>query len=130
MDFLPEERLFSGLQSVLSSIFPFTDFRETCELQFVRYEIGNWTCRCGRLDGLHHLRLTCEHCGASFKAGDPHEDSVVCPDCGKGEQEPHRDVQRLRHPGGVASEVHGRGMPRTRYDLRSSGAPHLPSGDL
>jgi DNA-directed RNA polymerase subunit beta len=83
MDLLPEERLFSGLQSVLSSIFPFTDFRETCELQFVRYEIGNWTCRCGRLDGLHHLRLTCEHCGASFKAGDPHEDSVVCPDCGK-----------------------------------------------
>ena len=83
MDLLPEERYFSGLQSVLSSIFPFTDFRETCELQFVRYEIGNWTCRCGRLDGLHHLRLTCEHCGASFKAGDPHEESVVCPDCGK-----------------------------------------------
>ena len=83
MDLLPEERLFGGLQSVLSSIFPFTDFRETCELQFVRYEIGNWTCRCGRLDGLHHLRLTCEHCGASFKAGDPHEDLVVCPDCGK-----------------------------------------------
>ena len=46
MDLLPEERLFGGLQSVLSSIFPFTDFRETCELQFVRYEIGNWTCRC------------------------------------------------------------------------------------
>jgi len=83
MDLLPEERLFGGLQSVLSSIFPFTDFRETCELQFVRYEIGNWTCRCGRLDGLHHLRLTCEHCGASFKAGSPHEESVVCPDCGK-----------------------------------------------
>ena len=83
MDLLPEERLFGGLQSVLSSIFPFTDFRETCELQFVRYEIGNWTCRCGRLDGLHHLRLTCEHCGASFKAGDPHDESVVCPDCGK-----------------------------------------------
>jgi DNA-directed RNA polymerase subunit beta len=83
MDLLPEERLFGGLQSVLSSIFPFTDFRETCELQFVRYEIGNWTCRCGRLDGLHHLRLTCEHCGASFKARDPHEDSVVCPACGK-----------------------------------------------
>ncbi len=83
MDLLPEERLHGGLQSVLSSIFPFTDFRETCELQFVRYEIGNWTCRCGRLEGLHHLRLTCDHCGASFRAGDPHEDKVVCPDCGK-----------------------------------------------
>jgi DNA-directed RNA polymerase subunit beta len=83
MDLLPEERLHGGLQSVLSSIFPFTDFRETCELQFVRYEIGNWTCRCGRLEGLHHLRLNCEHCGATFRAGDPHEDSVVCPECGK-----------------------------------------------
>ncbi|MBD3871475.1 MAG: DNA-directed RNA polymerase subunit beta, partial [Acidobacteria bacterium] len=83
MNLLPEERLFSGLQSVLSSIFPFTDFRETCELQFVRYEIGNWTCRCKRLDGLQHLRLTCGHCGASFRAGDPHEELVVCPECGK-----------------------------------------------
>ena len=83
MNLLPEERLFSGLQSVLSSIFPFTDFRETCELQFVRYEIGNWTCRCKRLDGLKHLRLTCGHCGTSFRAGDPHEELVVCPECGK-----------------------------------------------
>ncbi|MCK5375620.1 MAG: hypothetical protein KAJ97_00970, partial [Acidobacteria bacterium] len=83
MDLLPEERLHGGLQAVLSAIFPFTDFRETCELQFVRYVIGNWTCRCGRLEGLHHLRLTCDHCGASFRAGDPHEDHVVCPSCGK-----------------------------------------------
>ena len=68
---------------MLSTIFPFTDFRETCELQFVRYEIGNWSCRCGILEGLEHLRLVCEHCGARFKAGDPHETEVVCPSCGK-----------------------------------------------
>jgi DNA-directed RNA polymerase subunit beta len=83
MDSLPEERATNGLQSVLSSIFPFTDFRETCELQFVRYEIGNWSCRCGRLEGLHHLRLTCEHCKQTFKAGDAHDEEVVCPHCGK-----------------------------------------------
>ena len=83
MDLLPEERLSAGLQSVLSTIFPFTDFRETCELQFVRYEIGNWSCRCGRLAGLGHLRLVCEHCGEPFRAGDPHEEEVVCPHCGK-----------------------------------------------
>ena len=83
MDLLPEERLHGGLQSVLSAIFPFTDFRETCELQFVRYVIGNWECRCGRLDGLHHLRLTCDHCGVSFRAGDSDEDHVVCPSCGR-----------------------------------------------
>jgi DNA-directed RNA polymerase subunit beta len=83
MDLLPDERGAAGLQSVLSTIFPFTDFRETCELQFVRYEIGNWSCRCGILGGLEHLRLVCEHCGARFKAGDPHETQVVCPSCGK-----------------------------------------------
>ena len=83
MDLLPEERTAGGLESVLTTIFPFTDFRETCELQFVKYEIGNWSCRCGRLAGLHHLRLSCEHCGERFKAGDPHDDQVVCPHCGK-----------------------------------------------
>jgi len=83
MDLLSEERSLSGLQAVLSTIFPFADFRETCELQFVRYEIGNWACRCSRLKGLEHLRLTCELCGARFKAGDPHEDQVVCPSCGR-----------------------------------------------
>ncbi len=83
MDLLPDERGAHGLQSVMSTIFPFTDFRETCELQFVRYEIGNWSCRCGILQGLEHLRLDCEHCGARFKAGDPHESEVVCPSCGK-----------------------------------------------
>jgi DNA-directed RNA polymerase subunit beta len=83
MDLLPDERGASGLQAVLSSIFPFTDFRDTCELQFVRYEIGNWACRCGRIKGLEHLRLTCYHCGAMLKAGEPHEDQVVCPSCGK-----------------------------------------------
>ncbi len=83
MDLLPEECGAHGLQAVLSTVFPFTDFRETCELQFVRYEIGNWSCRCGRLKGLEHLRLNCEHCGARFKAGAPHEREVVCPSCGK-----------------------------------------------
>jgi DNA-directed RNA polymerase subunit beta len=83
MDSLPVERSDNGLQSVLSTIFPFTDFRETCELQFVRYEIGNWSCRCGNLSGLEHLRLECTHCGERFKAGDPHESEVVCPSCGK-----------------------------------------------
>ncbi len=81
-DLLPEERQSTGLQAVLSSVFPFTDFRETCELQFVRFEIGNWACRCGRLKGLEHLRLTCDHCGARFMAGEPHENQVVCPRCG------------------------------------------------
>ena len=52
MNLLPEEREASGLQAVFTSVFPFTDFRGACELQFVRYSIGNWECKCGRLKGL------------------------------------------------------------------------------
>ena len=63
MNLLPEEREESGLQAVFTSVFPFTDFRGACELQFVRYSIGNWECKCGRLKGLEHLRMECRHCG-------------------------------------------------------------------
>jgi len=115
MDSLPEERDDVGLHAVLTTIFPFTDFRETCELQFVRYEIGNWACRCGRLGGLEHLRLTCEHCGARFKAGDPHEDEVVCPACGKANRNRVRSCSVCGTPVGLRltftdNECRERGM--------------------
>ena len=45
MNLLPEERLNQGLQAVFTSIFPFSDFRETCSLDFVKYSIGDWECR-------------------------------------------------------------------------------------
>src|SRR6202166_5069664 len=49
MNLLPEERANHGLQSVFTSIFPFSDFRETCSLDFVKYSIGDWQCKCGEL---------------------------------------------------------------------------------
>ncbi len=49
MDLLPEERENKGLQAVFSSVFPFSDFRSSCELHFVRFELGSWECKCGRL---------------------------------------------------------------------------------
>ncbi len=63
MNLLPEEREDDGLQSVFTSVFPFSDFRETCSLDFVKYSIGNWECKCGTLKGLEHLRMTCANCG-------------------------------------------------------------------
>jgi DNA-directed RNA polymerase subunit beta len=84
MDLLPEERERHGLQAVFSSVFPFSDFRSACELHFVRYELGTWECKCGKLKGLEQLRLKCEHCGARIKAAESHEASVVCPSCGQG----------------------------------------------
>ncbi len=114
MDLLPEERSTTGLQGVLGTIFPFTDFRETCELQFVRYEIGNWACRCGRLAGLEHLRIVCEECGQRFKAGDPHEEWVVCPHCGRA------NVNRIETCSVCGSSV-GLRLPFSADDCRERG---------
>ena len=57
MNLLPEESENHGLQAVFNGIFPFSDFRETCSLDFVRYSIGDWQCRCGELQGLEYLRI-------------------------------------------------------------------------
>ena len=59
MDLLPPERDNTGLQAVFRSTFPITDFRNTSSLEFVEYRIGNWQCKCGQLQGLHHLRSNC-----------------------------------------------------------------------
>ncbi|MEM1182524.1 MAG: DNA-directed RNA polymerase subunit beta [Acidobacteriota bacterium] len=82
MNLLPEERGGHGLQAVFTSIFPFSDFRETCSLDFVKYTIGDWQCKCGTLKGLEYLRMTCSNCGAKIMTAHPHEEIVTCPECG------------------------------------------------
>jgi DNA-directed RNA polymerase subunit beta len=82
MNLLPEEREESGLQAVFTSVFPFADFRGACELQFVKYAIGDWECKCGRLKGLEHLRMDCRSCGARIVTAHPHEEVVSCTRCG------------------------------------------------
>ena len=56
MNRLPAEREDGGLQSVFKSVFPISDFRENSSLEFIEYSIGNWECKCGKLQGLQHLR--------------------------------------------------------------------------
>src|SRR6266851_3309158 len=82
MNLLPEEREDTGLQSVFTSVFPFSDFRETCSLDFVKFSIGNWECKCGTLKGLEHLRMTCANCGSKIITDHPHEETVNCQKCG------------------------------------------------
>ncbi|MBP1619525.1 MAG: DNA-directed polymerase subunit beta [Acidobacteria bacterium] len=83
IDLLPEERVSAGLQAVFTSVFPFSDFRSACELHFVRFELGTWECKCGKLKGLQHLRIGCDHCGSRIKAANARESEVVCPSCGQ-----------------------------------------------
>ncbi|HXF42716.1 MAG TPA: DNA-directed RNA polymerase subunit beta, partial [Pyrinomonadaceae bacterium] len=82
MDLLPEERENIGLQSVFSTVFPVTDFRETAKLEFVSYQIGNWQCKCGYLEGLEHLRDNCKNCGSKIKVDPLNPSDVLCKKCG------------------------------------------------
>ena len=82
MDKLPSERDDSGLQSVFTSVFPITDFRNISQLDFVDFSIGNWECKCGHLKGLHHLRTACVHCGAMVITDPFHPGDVLCQKCG------------------------------------------------
>ncbi len=82
MDLLPEEREEVGLEAVFRSVFPFKDFRETCELEFVSFRIGEWKSRSGRLEGLRHLRFRCESCGITVRVKDSRAHIVECNKCG------------------------------------------------
>src|SRR5436853_3289350 len=82
MDLLPAERENIGLQAVFRSVFPITDFRETSQLDFVEYSIGNWQCKCGQLEGLYHLRTNCRSCGNILRVNPYQAEEVVCSQCG------------------------------------------------
>src|SRR5829696_1790696 len=82
MDLLPEEREPAGLQAVFRSVFPISDFRQTAELDFVEYHIGNWQCKCGRLEGLRYLRANCKSCGSLVKVDPLTPGETLCHSCG------------------------------------------------
>jgi DNA-directed RNA polymerase subunit beta len=82
MDLLPEERESTGLQAVFRSVFPISDFRGTATLDFVEYQIGNWQCKCGRLEGLNYLRANCKACGATIKVNPLAAGETLCHNCG------------------------------------------------
>ena len=82
MDLLPAERSDVGLEAVFRGVFPFSDFRETCALEYVSYRIGDLASRSGRLEGIQHLRFSCEHCGATVRVKDARANRVECQVCG------------------------------------------------
>ncbi len=82
MDLLPTERDLAGLQAVFTSVFPITDFRGTSQLDFVEYRIGSWQCKCGAMEGLHHLRSNCRSCGSVIRVDPLSGDDVLCGECG------------------------------------------------
>ena len=82
MDMLPEERKDTGLQAAFMDVFPISDFKETTQLDFITYSIGNWECKCGRLKGVENARFRCQSCKTLLQADMDVTDKEVCPYCG------------------------------------------------
>jgi DNA-directed RNA polymerase subunit beta len=82
MRVLPQDREEAGLQSVFRSVFPITDLRENCSLEFVEYSIGNWECKCGRLVGLDKLGRPCTFCATTIITDPRGDREIHCPKCG------------------------------------------------
>src|SRR5437870_12745945 len=62
----PADREESGLQAAFKSVFPITDFRDNCCLEFVEYSIAQWACKCGARAGIENLRTTSSGFGRRF----------------------------------------------------------------
>ncbi|MBU4495481.1 MAG: DNA-directed RNA polymerase subunit beta [Acidobacteria bacterium] len=81
MKMLPEERKDIGLHAAFKDIFPISDFKETTQLDFISYSIGNWECKCGRLKGVENSRRRCGGCGTLLQPDSDLADTEICPYC-------------------------------------------------
>lgn len=82
MELLPEERKEVGLQAAFKDIFTISDFKETTQLEFISYSIGNWECKCGHLKGVENSRYRCNACGTLLPADAELTEKEICPYCG------------------------------------------------
>ena len=82
MELLPEEREDVGLQAAFKDSFPVSDFKETTQLDFISYSIGDWECKCGRLKGVENSRGRCNGCGTLLPADTELTEKEICPYCG------------------------------------------------
>jgi DNA-directed RNA polymerase subunit beta len=81
LDVLPSERKNVGLEKVFRDIFPISH-NNKISLEYVGYELGNWSCVCGRLTGLENrYKWKCSSCKKSGLGR--LKESKICPKCGK-----------------------------------------------
>lgn len=65
LDFLPSERQNIGLEKVFKDVFPI-EYNNKLSLEYVSYELGNWTCTCGKLTGIENrYTWSCAPCKKS-----------------------------------------------------------------
>ena len=82
MNLLHIEREPRGLKAVFESMFPVHNGKNTdgsdasLEVEFVDYTVGHWACKCGKNEGLEHLRTTCKSCGHHIVTDHPKDPTV------------------------------------------------------
>lgn len=81
IDELPEKRKNIGIQAAFKSIFPISDFKETAILAFDSYSLGDWSCKCGALQGIENSKPFCSNCGSLLSSDTPTGADSVCPEC-------------------------------------------------
>jgi DNA-directed RNA polymerase subunit beta len=81
IDELPEKRRNIGIQAAFKSIFPISDFKETAILGFDSYSLGDWSCKCGALEGIENAKPFCGHCGTLLSSDTSTGMESVCPEC-------------------------------------------------
>ena len=88
MNLLHTERESRGLKAVFDNMFPVNNGKNidgsdaTLEIEFIDYTVGHWACKCGKHEGLQHLRTKCKKCSHNIVIDHPKDPSVDCPKCG------------------------------------------------
>ena len=91
---LPEKRKNIGIQSAFKSIFPISDFKETAILDFKSYSLGDWSCKCGDLEGIENSKPFCTKCGSLLSSNVKIGSNSVCPECVKKGSVEHKTCER------------------------------------
>jgi len=80
IDFLPSERKEVGLEKVFRDTFPI-EHNDRISLEYVSYEIGDWSCACGNMKGIgDRYKWSCTTCKQS---GFNRLENDICPKCKK-----------------------------------------------
>lgn len=80
LDYLPSERKKVGLEKVFQDIFPVAH-NDRISLEYIHYELGNWSCVCGYLTGLiNRYKWQCTSCK---KSGQGRLNANACRHCKK-----------------------------------------------
>ncbi len=81
IDELPERRKNIGIQAAFKSIFPISDFKENAIIDFDSYTLGDWSCKCGSLEGIENAKPFCTACGSLINPPEDPEADNICPEC-------------------------------------------------